>query len=114
MRNAATVLGVIRERGRQHLPLERLYRQLFNPELFLLAYGRIYSNTGSMTAGVTSETVDGMSVAKIETIIDALRGERYRWRPAKRVYPEEEREETPAGPADVVGQAGRRGGAHAP
>ena len=86
MRNAATVLGVIRERGKQHLPLERLYRQLFNPELFLLAYGRIYSNTGSMTPGVTAETVDGMSLAKIETIINALRGERYRWRPAKRVY----------------------------
>ena len=64
----------------------RLYRQLFNPQLFLLAYGRIYANKGAMTPGVTGETVDGMSLAKIETIIDALRGERYRWRPVKRVY----------------------------
>jgi len=86
MRNAATVLGVIRERGRRGLPLERLYRQLFNPELFLLAYGRIYSNAGSMTPGVTKETVDGMSLAKIDAIIDVLRGERYRWRPVKRIY----------------------------
>jgi hypothetical protein len=62
MRNAATVLGVIRERGRCGLPLERLYRQLFNPELFLLAYGRIYSNKGSMTPGVTKETVDGVAI----------------------------------------------------
>jgi group II intron reverse transcriptase/maturase len=76
----------MRDRGRRGLPLERLYRQLFNPGLFLLAYGRIYANTGAMTPGVTAETVDGMSLAKIDAIIDALRGERYRWRPVKRVY----------------------------
>ena len=37
MQSAETVLNVIRERGRQGLPLERLYRQLFNKELFLMA-----------------------------------------------------------------------------
>jgi hypothetical protein len=86
MRNAETVLNVIRERGRRGLPLERLYRQLYNPELFLLAYGRIYANKGAMTPGVTGETADGMSLDKIEAIIDALRHERYRWRPVKRIY----------------------------
>ncbi|HEY5988313.1 MAG TPA: hypothetical protein VIV12_18335, partial [Streptosporangiaceae bacterium] len=86
MRSAATVLDVIRERGRRGLPLERLYRQLFNPQLFLLAYGRIYANKGAMTPGVTPETVDGMSLAKIGAIIDALRAESYRWRPVKRVH----------------------------
>jgi group II intron reverse transcriptase/maturase len=59
---------------------------LFNPQLFLLAYGRIYANKGSMTPGVTPETVDGMSQVKIAAIIDVLRGERYRWRPVKRVF----------------------------
>jgi group II intron reverse transcriptase/maturase len=86
MQDAETVLSVIRERGRQSLPLERLYRQLFNKELFLLAYGRIYSNQGAMTPGVTRETVDGMSLAKIDTIIEELRSESYRWSPARRVY----------------------------
>jgi hypothetical protein len=46
MQSAETVLAVIRERGRRGLLLERLYRQLFNKELFLTAYGRIYSNAG--------------------------------------------------------------------
>jgi group II intron reverse transcriptase/maturase len=86
MQNAATVLNVIRERGRRGLPVERLYRQLFNPQLFLLAYGRIYANAGSMTPGVTPATVDGMSQAHIRAIIDVLRHERYRWRPVKRVF----------------------------
>jgi hypothetical protein len=40
MRMAATVLDVIQERGRRGLPLERLYRQLFNPQLFLLSVDR--------------------------------------------------------------------------
>jgi group II intron reverse transcriptase/maturase len=86
MQSAETVLGVIRERGRRGLPLERLYRQLFNRELFLLAYGRIYSNAGAMTPGATAETVDGMSLAKIDAIIGALRSESYRWSAARRVY----------------------------
>ena len=46
MREATTVLDVLRERGRRGLPLERLYRQLFNPQLYLFAYGRLYSNKG--------------------------------------------------------------------
>lgn len=86
MRNAETVLGIIHERGQRGLPLEDVYRQLFNPDLFLKAYGKIYRNTGAMTPGATGETVDGMSRAKIDTIISDLRYERYQWMPARRVY----------------------------
>ena len=42
MRKAETVLAIIHECGKRGLPLEDVYRQLFNPDLFLLAYGRIY------------------------------------------------------------------------
>jgi group II intron reverse transcriptase/maturase len=86
MQNADTVLGVLRERGRRGLPLRRLYRQLFNPHLYLLAYGRLYSNKGAMTPGVDGETVDGMSLGKIDRIIDAVRHERFRFQPVKRTY----------------------------
>ena len=86
MRTAETVLGVIRERGRRRLPLEDLDRQLFNRDLFLRAYGRIYRNHGSMTPGATPETVDAMSLGKIDAIIGVLRQERYRWTPVRRTY----------------------------
>ena len=86
MRDAETVLGIIRERGRKGLPLERLYRCLFNPQLYLIAYGKIYRNHGAMTPGVTPETVDGMRLNKVQALIEALRYERYRWQPARRVY----------------------------
>ncbi|MFI6423418.1 reverse transcriptase domain-containing protein [Streptomyces sp. NPDC050842] len=86
MQSAKTVLGVLRDRGRRGLPCEELYRQLFNPQLYLLAYGRIYANHGAMTPGVTPETVDGMSQRKIGRIIEAMRYERYRFRPVRRVH----------------------------
>ncbi len=86
MQTAETVLDVIGKRGARGLPVERLYRQMFNPQLYLMAYGKLYSNKGAMTPGVTGETVDGMSLAKIGAIISALRAERYRWQPVKRVY----------------------------
>ena len=64
MQNAETVLSVLRERGRRGLPCDELYRQLFNPQLYLLAYGRIYSNKGAMTPGPDAETADGMTLAR--------------------------------------------------
>ena len=67
MQTPTTVLDVIRERGRKGLPLERLYRQLFNPELFLIAYANLYGNAGAMTKGITQESADAMSVAKSRT-----------------------------------------------
>lgn len=86
MRNATTVLGIIRKRGERGLPLENVYRQLYNPDLYLCAYGRLYANKGAMTPGTTGETADGMALAKITSLITALRTERYRWSPVKRAY----------------------------
>jgi retron-type reverse transcriptase len=86
MRIAEAVLGVIQDRGKRRQILEDLYRQLFNPNLYLRAYGRIYRNDGAMTRGATRETVDGMSLEKIAAIIERLRHERYQWTPVRRVY----------------------------
>ena len=98
MQNAETVLDVLRERGRRGLPLNKLYRLLFNPQLYLLAYGRIYSNKGAMTPGTDAETADGMTMGKIERIIDALRHERYRFKPVKRHYiPKKDGKQRPLG-----------------
>jgi len=98
MRNAETVLGIIHERGVRGLNLEDVYRQLFNPDLYLRAYGRIYRNAGAMTKGTTDETVDGMSLEKVGAIIEALRFERYRWTPVRRTYiPKANGKERPLG-----------------
>lgn len=86
MRTAETVLNIIRERGQRGLPLERVYRLLFQQDLYLRAYSRLYANDGAMTRGTTEETVDGMSLAKIDRIVDGVRQERYRWKPVRRTY----------------------------
>jgi group II intron reverse transcriptase/maturase len=84
MRKANTILAIHHDRGSKGLPLERVYRQLFNPEFYLQAYGKIYRNAGAMTRGTTVETVDDMSLQKIDNIIAALRWERYKWTPVRR------------------------------
>ncbi len=86
MRTAEAVLNIIRERGQRKLPLEDLYRQLYNRELYLRAYAKLYPNKGALTPGTTTETVDAMSLAKIDAIIEAVRYERYRWTPVRRTY----------------------------
>jgi len=86
MRSAETVLGVMRERGRRRRPWEDMYRQLYTPDLDLHAYGRLYRNDGAVPPGVTAETVDAMSLEKIDRIIAALRYERYRWTPVWRTF----------------------------
>jgi group II intron reverse transcriptase/maturase len=85
MRTAETILNIIQDRGKRGLPLEDVYRQLYNPDLYLRAYARLYKNAGAMTPGTTGETVDGMSQGKINSIIEALRHERWRWTPVRRV-----------------------------
>ena len=86
MQEAAVVLSILRERGRKGLPLTQLYRQMFNKNLYLLAYGNIYSNQGAMTPGASEETADGMSEGKIDQITELMRYERYRFAPARRIY----------------------------
>src|SRR5215831_7423321 len=83
--DAETVLAVLRERGRKGLPCNELYRQMFNRELYLMAYGRIYANQGAMTPGASGDTADGMSEAKIDEITEAMRHERYKFAPVRRV-----------------------------
>ncbi|CAG0954147.1 Group II intron-encoded protein LtrA [Anaerolineae bacterium] len=85
MRKAETVLNVISDRSKRGLLLdEDVYRQLYNPDLYLRAYSRLYKNEGVLTEGVTSETADGMSLEKIHSLIEQLRYERWRWTAVRR------------------------------
>src|SRR6266705_7074617 len=85
MRTAETILNIIQDRGKRKLPLDDVYRQLYNPDMYLRAYARLYKNDGAMTPGITEETVDGMSTEKIAKIIEAIRYERWQWKPVRRI-----------------------------
>jgi len=86
MQKANAIFDAHQKMGSKGIPLDRVYRQLFNRELYLQAYGKIYRNAGAMTRGATPETVDGMSLQKIDTIIGLLRMEQYRWTPVRRTH----------------------------
>lgn len=86
MATAENILAVYSDRGRRQLPLEGVYRQLYRPDLYLRAYGKLYRNSGAMTPGSNNETVDAMSLEKIDRIIDVMRREAWRWTPARRTY----------------------------
>ena len=86
MRTADTVFSIIRERGQRGLPLERVQHLLYNEELYLRAYAKLYPNKGAMTQGITDETVDAMSRRKIKGLIDDLRQRTFRWTPVRRIY----------------------------
>ena len=98
MRDADTTLAIVEDRGKRGLPLEDVYRRLYNPDLYLRAYGRLYRNEGAMTKGTTPETVDGMSQRKIGDLIEQLRHERFRWTPVRRTYiPKKDGKQRPLG-----------------
>ena len=64
----------------------RLYRNLYNPEFYFLAYKNISQSQGSMTPGVDGKSLDGMSEKRINSLIERLRDFSYRPNPARRVY----------------------------
>jgi retron-type reverse transcriptase len=51
----------------------------------LRAYAKLSNNQGAMTPGLTAETVDGMSMAQIAKIIEAIRQAKWQWPPGRRV-----------------------------
>ena len=71
--------------GEKRTPLTRVYRCLFNEDLFLAAYDKIARNHGALTAGTENDTVDGMNLARIHKIIEQLRNEKFRFHPARRI-----------------------------
>ena len=87
MRNPENVLiSLTKHSNQKDYKYERLYRLLYNEELYLTAYQNIYSNDGSMTKGTDKQTVDGMSIERIRKIIVSLKDESSQPKPARRTY----------------------------
>jgi group II intron reverse transcriptase/maturase len=87
MRNPIEVLNNLSEKSKNpEYRFERLYRNLYNPEFYLLAYKNIYANKGSMTPGINNLTIDGMSSKRIERLIASLKAHTYQPSPARREY----------------------------
>lgn len=87
MRSPERVLNSLNEHSKDSsYKFERLYRILFNEELFYVAYQKIASNGGSTTKGSDGRSIDEMSLARIETLIASLKDESYQPHPSRRVH----------------------------
>jgi len=87
LRNPAEVLKALSEKAiDKDYKFKRLYRNLYNPEFYLLAYKNIYANKGSMTAGSDGSTISGMSLERIDVIIESIKDHSYNPNPARRTY----------------------------
>ena len=87
MRSPEQVLKALNKHGKvSDYKFERLYRILFNEEMFHVAYQRIYAKPGNMTPGTDGKTINRMSLQRINKVIASLRDESYKPNPAKRIY----------------------------
>ena len=87
MRNPQNVLKSLKLKAcNKEYSFQRLYRNLYNPELYYLAYQNIYAKEGNMTEGSDRKTIDGMSIKRIECLIASLKDHSYHPNPARRMY----------------------------
>lgn len=87
MRNPINMLSSLQNHSSDRsYTFERLYRNLYNRELFLLAYQNIYASQGNMTKGTDGKTIDAMSLNRIDGIIASLKDESYQPQPSRRTY----------------------------
>ncbi len=87
MRSPEAVLKSLKSHsGTSGYMYQRLYRNLYNPAFYLLAYQQTYSKPGNMSPGVDGQTFDGMNLARIDKTIDRLKNKAYRPKPARRTY----------------------------
>lgn len=87
MRSPQNVLESLKSKATNaNYHYQRLYRNLYNPEFYLLAYQRIQAKQGNMTAGTDGKTIDGMGMKRIENLIEKLRDYSYQPKPARRTY----------------------------
>lgn len=87
LRNPIEVLKNLTKKSKnENYRFQRLYRNLYNPDFYWLAYKNIYANKGSITAGADGKTLDGMSEERINKIIQSLKDHSYKPNPAKRIY----------------------------
>lgn len=87
MRNPINLLSSLQKHSSDRsYTFERLYRNLYNHELFALAYQNIYASQGNMTKGTDGKTIDAMSLNRIDGIIASLKDESYQPQPSRRTY----------------------------
>ncbi|KAA9011043.1 reverse transcriptase/maturase family protein [Niallia endozanthoxylica] len=87
MRNPNVVLdNLAKMSSKKDYQFERLYRNLYNEEFYLLAYSNIYHKEGNLTQGTDGNTIDGFSIDIVRRLIESLKNQSYQPNPVRRTY----------------------------
>ena len=89
MRESEDILSVLSEvtkKNKKEYKLEKVYRLLYNKNLYYTALDQIYNNKGAGTMGTDNDTIDGISDKKLDEIIESLKNESYKPKAVRRTY----------------------------
>jgi group II intron reverse transcriptase/maturase len=88
MQKADIVLSMLGQKAKEDstFVFDRLYRNVFNPDFYLLAYNNIYDKEGNLTEGTDQTTIDGFNMRLVEKLIEEMKRETYRPKAVRRVY----------------------------
>ncbi|WP_253288731.1 reverse transcriptase/maturase family protein [Amphibacillus sp. MSJ-3] len=88
MRNPKVVLNSLTSKAQdESYVFKRLYRNLYNTEFYLEAYAKLFPNKRSNTKGIDNDKIGGMSIGRIECLIEKLKEQTYQPKPVGRIYP---------------------------
>jgi RNA-directed DNA polymerase len=78
-------LRAVSEVARKGRRIKNLRRLMNHPDLWIEAYLHIQGNTGALTRGTTTTTMDGYSPERAANLVELIREKRYKPNPVRRV-----------------------------
>ncbi|MCI0561826.1 MAG: reverse transcriptase/maturase family protein, partial [Nitrososphaera sp.] len=78
-------LRAVSEVARKGRRVKNLRRLMNHPDLWMEAYLHIQGNTGALTRGTTTTTMDGYSPERAANLVELIREKRYKPHPVRRV-----------------------------
>ena len=75
-----------RSKKHPNTPIDRnLYKLMCDINILKLAYEKLKSKPGQMTPGINPETLDGISIEALESIINKLKSEEFQFKAGRRI-----------------------------
>lgn len=87
MRNPETILNnLVKSADKKDYKFQRLYRNLFNKEFYIVAYTRLAHKGSNFTKGISDIAIDRFSLKRVDELIGQMRTEKYQPKSARLMH----------------------------
>ena len=87
MRNPETILNnLVKSTDKKDYKFQRLYRNLFNKEFYIVAYTRLAHKGSNFTKGISDIAIDRFSLKRVDELIGQMRTEKYQPKSARLMH----------------------------